>query len=89
MIHTSFHDRWDQPTSIFSDGRKFTCVLKIVIAKNGTISDASIVTSSGNPVMDQSVLAAAKRVSRIAPLPDGITKGESYTINIAFELDQN
>jgi hypothetical protein len=39
--------------------------------------------------MDESVLAAAKRVKRIAQLPAGIAKGDSYTINIAFELDQN
>ncbi len=39
--------------------------------------------------MDESVLAAAKRVKRIAPLPDGITEGDAYEVNIAFELDQN
>jgi len=35
------------------------------------------------------LLAAAKRTPKTAPLPEGITKGEAYTINIAFELDQN
>jgi TonB family protein len=74
---------------LFGEGHKFSCVLKIVIKKDGTVSDASIVKSSGNPVMDESVLAAAKRVTHIAPLPDGITGGDSYTINIAFELDQS
>ncbi len=38
--------------------------------------------------MDQSVLAAAKRVTRIAPLPDGLATDGTYTVNIAFELDQ-
>jgi TonB family protein len=89
MIHDSLYGQWDQPTSLYSEGHKFSCVLQIKIARDGTISDASITKSSGNPVMDESVLTAAKRTKKIAPLPDGLAKGDTYTINIAFELDQN
>ncbi len=38
--------------------------------------------------MDESVLAAAKRVTRIAPLPTALAEDGTYTVNIAFELDQ-
>lgn len=69
--------------------RRFVTMLRITIEKDGRISAASVVTPSGNVVMDQSVLAAAQRVKKIAPLPDGITTGGAYTITIAFELDQN
>ncbi len=89
MIHDSFFRQWDQPTSVIEGNRRFVTTLRITIEKNGRISSASVVTPSGNIVMDESVLAAAKRVARIAPLPDGIAEGSSYTINIAFELDQN
>lgn len=89
MIHDSLYSQWDQPTSLFGEGHKFSCVLQIKIAQDGTVADASITKSSGNPVMDESVLAAAKRTKKIAPLPAGLTKGDTYTINIAFELDQN
>lgn len=89
MIHDSFFRQWDQPTSVVDASKRFATTLRITIEKDGSISAASVVNSSGNVVMDESVLAAAKRVKRIAPLPDGISKGDAYTINIAFELDQN
>jgi TonB family protein len=89
MIHDSFFKQWDQPTSVMEAGRTFATTLRITIEKDGRISSSTVVNSSGNVVMDESVLAAAKRVKRIAQLPAGIAKGESYTINIAFELDQN
>jgi TonB family protein len=60
--------------------------VKIRILKDGTISSAEIVRSSGNPIMDTSVLAALKRVSRIDPLPGGLGAGDGYTVNINFEL---
>ena len=41
--------------------------------------------TSGNVVMDESVMAAARRVSQIDPLPPGLGSG-SYTVNINFEL---
>jgi TonB family protein len=89
MIHDALFANWDQPTSLYSEGHIFSCVLEIHIAKDGSVTDASITKSSGNPVMDESVLAAAKRTQRIAPLPEGIAKGDTYTIRIAFELNQN
>jgi len=89
MIHDSFFRQWDQPTSVMEANRQFATTLRITIEKDGSISSAEVVNSSGNVVMDESVLAAAKRVKRNAQLPSGISKGESYTINIAFELDQN
>ena len=36
--------------------------------------------------MDQSVLAALKRVYRIDPLPTGLGSSDGYTVNINFEL---
>lgn len=86
MIHDRFFGLWDQPTSIVGSA-KFSTVLKITIASDGRISGFSIVRSSGNVVMDESVMAAARRVSKIDAPPSGLIKGGSYTVNINFELD--
>jgi TonB family protein len=77
---------WDQPTSIVGTA-KFTTTLKITIASDGRIGDFAVVRSSGNVVMDESVMAAARRVGRIDAPPPGLLKGGSYTVNINFELD--
>jgi TonB family protein len=61
--------------------------VQIRIEKDGTISDAKLVSSSGNPVMDESVMAAAKRVKQIDPLPQGLGSDGSYSVKINFELE--
>ncbi|MGA1130031.1 MAG: energy transducer TonB family protein, partial [Chthoniobacterales bacterium] len=86
MIHDRFFGVWDQPTSIVGSAQ-FTTTLKITIASAGRISNFSILRSSGNVVMDESVLAAARRVGRIDAPPRDLVKGGSYTVNINFELD--
>ena len=88
MLHDRFHNRWEQPTSIVRAGADFVTTLKIRIAKDGTISNREIVNSSGNPVMDESVLAAANKVQQIDPLPAGLGDGEFFEIKVNFKLDQ-
>jgi TonB family protein len=86
LIHDRFFGVWDQPTSIVGSA-KFTTTLKITIAADGRISNFSVLRSSGNVVMDESVLAAARRVGRIDGPPSALLKGGAYTVNINFELD--
>ncbi len=88
LIHDRFYSQWEQPTSIPTEHRHdFTSVLKITIQRDGTISDFGLAKPSGNPVMDQSVLEAARKVIKIAPIPEGMGSGGAYTININFELE--
>lgn len=87
MIHDRFYSQWDQPTSIFENKKDFVCTVKIHIEADGKVTSASISHSSGNAVMDESVLAAAKRVKQIDPLPKGLGKGGAYDIQINFELE--
>jgi len=88
LIHDRFYSQWEQPTSISTEHRHdFATVLKITIQRDGTISDFSLAKPSGNPVMDQSVLEAARKVIQIAPVPEKMGSDSGYTININFELE--
>lgn len=72
---------------MIGQSKSFVCTVKIRIEKDGKIASAEIVKSSGNSIMDESVLAAAKHVSQIDPLPSGLGTDGSYTVNINFELE--
>jgi TonB family protein len=88
LIHDRFYSQWEQPTAIPTEHRHdFSTMLKITIQRDGTISDFSLSKPSGNPIMDQSVLEAARKVIKIAPIPEGMGSGSGYTININFELE--
>jgi TonB family protein len=88
LIHDRFYSQWEQPTSIPTEHKHdFSTVLKITIQRDGTISAFSLARPSGNPVMDQSVLEAARKVLKIAPVPEKMGTTSGYTININFELE--
>jgi TonB family protein len=86
LIHDRFYSQWDQPTSIFDSSKSFVCTLQIRIEPNGKISGVKVVRSSGNVIMDDSVMAAANRVLQIDPPPAALAAGGAYTVNINFEL---
>jgi TonB family protein len=87
LIHDRFYSQWEQPTSIFDSTKRFICTVQIRIEADGKISSVSLVNSSGNVVMDESVMAAAKRVVQIDPLPSGLGSGGAYNVKINFELE--
>jgi TonB family protein len=86
LIHDRFYSQWDQPTSIFDSSKSFVCTLQIRIEPNGKIAGVKVVRSSGNVIMDDSVMAAANRVLQIDPPPAALAAGGAYTVNINFEL---
>ena len=85
MLHDRFYSEWVQPTSDVHSA-KLSVLLRIRISKDGRISDYSISKSSGNPVVDDSVTAAAARVKQVDPLPSGLGD-DYYDVNINFELN--
>jgi len=87
LIHDRFYSQWEQPTSIFDSSKSFICTLQIRIEKSGRVSDVKILKSSGNVVMDESVMESARKVLQIDPLPAGLGSDGSYTVNINFELE--
>lgn len=88
LIHDRFYSQWEQPTAIPTEHRHdFVCTLRLTIERDGAISNFSLAKPSGNPVMDESVLAAAAKVKQIAPLPEGLKESAPYNVNINFELE--
>ncbi len=56
-------------------------MVRVVIARDGRLLDAQIVSSSGQPEMDRGVLGGVRAGSPYAPLPDNI-KGASATFTL-------
>ena len=87
MLHDRFYREWAQPTTVVASGAKLSALAKIRIEKDGRISDFKIVQSSGNVVVDESVEAVGKKVTRVDALPAGIATGGHYDVNINFALN--
>ena len=86
MLHDRFYREWAQPTTVVASGAKLSALAKIRIEKDGRISDFKIVRSSGNVVVDESVEAVGRKVTRVDALPAGIGNGGHYDVNINFAL---
>ena len=87
MLHDRFYREWAQPTTVVASGAKLSALAKIRIEKDGRISDFKIVRSSRNVVVDESVQAIAKKVTRVDALPAGIGAAGHYDVNINFALN--
>jgi colicin import membrane protein len=87
MLHDRFYREWVQPTTVVASGAKLSALAKIRIEKDGRISDFKIVRSSGNVVVDESIEAVGRKVTRVDALPAGIGNGGHYDVNINFALN--
>ena len=81
MIQDRFYSRWQRPVL----GEQLSTVVKIRIQKDGHISAVSLEKSSGNAIMDESAMTAAKSVPQIDPLPAAI-QDSFYDVPIEFKL---
>jgi TonB family protein len=87
MLHDRFYREWAQPTTVVASGAKLSALARIRIEKDGRISDFKIVRPSGNVVVDESVAAVGKKVTRVDALPGGVGNGGHYDVNINFALN--
>ncbi|MEY2489944.1 MAG: hypothetical protein QOC70_1886 [Verrucomicrobiota bacterium] len=87
MLHDRFYSEWIQPTTSVGVGAKMSALVRIRIEKDGRISKFTLVRPSGNVVVDESVVAVAKKVTQVDPLPKGLGGGAFYEVNINFELN--
>ncbi len=87
MLHDRFYSEWVQPSTNLTSGAQASALVRIRIEKDGRVSSFEIVKPSGNPMVDDSVAAVAKRVTQVDPLPNGLGGGEHYDVKINFELN--
>lgn len=87
-VQQLFTSVWDQPVSLPRTGAPPVTTLRLWVKRDGTILRSEIERSSGNSVMDDSVLTAARRVSSVPPVPKGIGSDDELSFAINFELDQ-
>jgi outer membrane biosynthesis protein TonB len=87
MLHDRFYREWAQPTTVVASGAKLSALARVRIEKDGRISDFKIVQPSGNVVVDESVEAVGKKVTRVDALPTGIGNAGHYDVNINFALN--
>jgi TonB family protein len=87
MLHDRFYKAWDQPKSAVATGVKMSAVVQIRIEKDGRVSKFSIVKTSGNVVVDESMAAISLRVTQVDPLPQGLAEKGHYEVKIDFELN--
>ena len=84
-IRDLLYEAWEQPGSAL-DKRLVTTVL-LRIARDGSVVDVSVKIGSGNKLMDDSVLAAVRKVPRLDPPPAGLMRGEYAVIPVNFSVE--
>lgn len=83
-VQQAMFDLWQQPSDLGAAAGKVTRV-SIRVMKNGTITRRDLVSSSGIPLMDSSVMTAIETVPRLSPLPSTFL-GDYKDIIIDFQL---
>lgn len=70
---------WAKPDGL-SD--RLQCEVQFDVSSSGVLSGARVVSASGNPEFDRSVLAAFAAVRKVGPTPDG----RSYPARVTFRM---
>ncbi len=84
-VHDMMYEAWEQPGSALD--RKLMATVQVRVARDGTITDVSLRIASGSKVMDESVLAAARKVQRLDPPPDNLVRGDVANITVDFQVE--
>lgn len=79
-------EAWHQPSTLTGQKGLTTRIL-LRVRRNGTIASHSMISPSGNSLMDNSVLQAVKLTPKLPELPGGFG-GDFKEITIDFELTQ-
>jgi TonB family protein len=75
---------WEEPDGLDSSRGK-TASVRFKVNRFGRIIEYKLVKGSGLPLMDQSVVRAAKAIKSVKRLPSAY-KGEHYDFTIVFEI---
>ncbi len=85
-VHDKMYEAWEQPGKVLDRDRGLMTTVKLKVARDGSVLNVQLASSSGNGVMDDSAMAAARRVHRLKPLPSGLGN-EVAEITVNFELE--
>lgn len=86
MVRQAMYRAWDQPTDIGIAG--LVTKVELSFSSDGTITGSRMINSSGNKVMDASVMRAVQSVRRVAGLPPSYLSSHRR-IPVSFELTGN
>jgi TonB family protein len=80
------YEAWEQPGQAVNFDKRLVTTILLRVARDGRILDVRLQSSSGNKLMDDSALAAARDVPRLDPLPEGLG-GDTADISVNFRLE--
>jgi TonB family protein len=83
VIYNAYYHAWITPDSV-ADKLAATDV-KIVVARDGTILSAEIISKSGEPALDKSVGRVLRAVTKLPPFPES-ARDEQRSFLIRFNL---
>lgn len=86
-IREKMYAAWERPSEVAGMRKGAISTVTITVARDGSILGVRLSVPSGSSVMDDSALAAARRVPKINPLPDGFTTGNQADIKVNFQLE--
>jgi TonB family protein len=84
-VHDVMYESWGETGA--SLDKRYVATVQLRVAKDGTITDVSLRIPSGSKAMDDSVLAAARRVQRLDPPPLELVRGSAATITVDFQVE--
>jgi TonB family protein len=85
-VHDLMYEAWEQPGQAVNFDKKLVTTILLRVARDGRILDVRLQSTSGNKLMDDSALAAARDVPRLDPLPEGLG-GDTANISVNFRLE--
>jgi protein TonB len=86
-LATIYYNAWVTPEGVAND--EADTIVKIIIARDGTVVSSRIVTASGNAKIDDSVRRALNRVSFVAPLPDQSKSEQEFNLDFNLKTKQS
>jgi TonB family protein len=84
-VHDKMYEAWEQPGQVLA--KDLVASVLIRVARDGSIAEVELKRSSGNKLMDDSALAAARRVLHLEPPPDALVKDSTANITVDFQVE--
>jgi len=85
-IHDRMYEAWEQPGQAVGFDKKLVATVLLRISRDGRIDGVHLQHSSGNKLMDDSAMSAARSVPKLDPLPAGLG-GDFADISVNFRLE--